>query len=170
MKDKKLGRCFKITTTSSSTVTFTRGRDFQLRGKLNLQEFMARTRCRKCNQKGHSERNCPQKRNATTPRSGSPAQATTIVEVMPTPSTEAALTAADDRDPEAPYGAPELPPVALPCLVADQVAMDSAVNRTLGGPLEKHRAHSRWCRCLATTGVHQGGSRLLGARAKPSER
>ena len=57
---------------------------------------------------------------------------------MPTPSTEAALTAADDRDPEAPYGAPELPPVALPCLVADQVAMGSAVDRTSGGPLEKH--------------------------------
>ena len=72
---------------------------------------------------------------------------------MPTPSTEAALAAAEDRDHEAPHGAPELPPVALTCLEADQVAMVSALDRTLGGPLGKPRALSRWCRRLATTGV-----------------
>ena len=40
VKDKKLGCGFKITTTSPSTATFTRGRGFRLTGKLNLQELI----------------------------------------------------------------------------------------------------------------------------------
>ena len=57
-KDHRLGRGYRSNPVTGRTQA---GKAYRIQGKLNLQELIARTRCKICRTKGHWARDCPNK-------------------------------------------------------------------------------------------------------------